>query len=117
VQLGINKDATVIPNAAIQRGSQGTFVYQVKADQTIAVKPVKVTVVEGELSAIEGDVASGDLLVTDGADKLREGAKVELAKHNDQKKSGNKQAGAAADAAASPQAGVKHRDHKRSSAP
>lgn len=80
VQLGINKDATVVPNAAIQRGSQGTFVYQVNADQTIAVKPVKVTVTEGNLTAVEGEIKAGDLLVTDGADKLREGAKVQLAK-------------------------------------
>ena len=80
VQLGVNKDATVVPSAAIQRGSQGTFVYQVNADQTIAVKPVKVTVTEGNLTAVEGEIKAGDLLVTDGADKLREGAKVQLAR-------------------------------------
>ena len=80
VQLGVDKDATVVPSAAIQRGSQGTFVYQVNADQTIAVKPVKVTVTEGNLTAVEGEIKASDLVVTDGADKLREGAKVQLAK-------------------------------------
>ena len=79
VLLGVNKDVLVVPSAAIQRGSQGTFVYLVQPDQTISVKPVKVIVTENESSSIEGDVKAGDLLVTDGADKLRAGAKVKLA--------------------------------------
>ena len=126
VQLGIDKDATVVPNAAVQRGSQGSFVYLVKADQTIAVKPVKVKVTEGELTAVEGDVKAGDLLVTDGADKLREGAKVELAKktdsanHNGHKKSAYSAdlvpEKAAAGQEASQAAGVKQHQHKRQSA-
>ncbi|MEQ1601893.1 MAG: MdtA/MuxA family multidrug efflux RND transporter periplasmic adaptor subunit [Methylophilaceae bacterium] len=82
VLLGVNKDVTVIPNAAIQRGSQGTFVYQVQGDQRVTVKPIKVIVTEGEFSSVEGGVSVGDLLVTSGADKLREGAKVQLGKEN-----------------------------------
>ena len=126
VQLGVNKDATVVPNAAVQRGSQGSFVYLVKADQTIAVKPVKIKVTEGELTAVEGDVKAGDLLVTDGADKLREGAKVELAKkadsasHNDHKKSAHSTdqvpEKTAAGQETSQQSGVKQHQHKRQSA-
>ena len=129
VQLGVNKDATVVPNAAVQRGSQGSFVYLVKADQTIAVKPVKIKVTEGELTAVEGDVKAGDLLVTDGADKLREGAKVELAKkadlanHNGHKKSAHSTDSTdqapektAAGQETSQQSGVKQHQHKRQSA-
>jgi multidrug efflux system membrane fusion protein len=71
-------DATLVPSAAIQRGAPGTFVYVVKSDSTVAVAPVKVGPVQGETTAIESGVAPGDVVVTDGTDKLREGAKVEV---------------------------------------
>ncbi len=113
VLLGINKDVLVVPSAAIQRGSQGTFVYVVQADQTISVKPVKVTVAENESSSIEGDVKAGDLLVTDGADKLRAGAKVKLADKNVRQKASNN--AGASDTAGTKSAGNQPR-HKRPAA-
>lgn len=92
ILLDLKKGAMVVPNSAIQRGSQGTFVYVVKPDQTVTVKPVRVTVSESDLSAIEGEIAAGDLIVTDGADKLREGTKVQVATANGSQKNagGNK---------------------------
>ncbi len=71
-------DATLIPSAAIQRGAPGTFVYVVKDDQTVAVTPIKIGPVQGEVTAIASGLTPGDLVVVDGADKLREGGKVEL---------------------------------------
>ena len=71
-------DATLIPSAAIQRGAPGTFVYVVKDDHTVVVTPVKTGPVQGEVTAITSGLAPGDVVVVDGADKLREGAKVEL---------------------------------------
>jgi multidrug efflux system membrane fusion protein len=71
-------EATLIPSAAIQRGAPGTFVYVVKQDQTVAVTPVKLGPVQAEITAIASGLAPGDVVVVDGADKLREGAKVEL---------------------------------------
>jgi membrane fusion protein, multidrug efflux system len=71
-------DATLIPSAAIQRGAPGTFVYVVKEDKSVAVTPVKLGPVQGEITAIASGLAPGDVVVVDGADKLREGAKVEL---------------------------------------
>ncbi|MEO8344093.1 MAG: MdtA/MuxA family multidrug efflux RND transporter periplasmic adaptor subunit [Betaproteobacteria bacterium] len=71
-------EATLIPSAAIQRGAPGTFVYVVKDDKSVSVTPVKVGPVQGETTAIASGLAVGDLVVIDGADKLREGAKVEL---------------------------------------
>jgi membrane fusion protein, multidrug efflux system len=70
--------ATLVPSAAIQRGAPGTFVYVVKSDNTVSVVPVKLGPVQGEITAIDSGVAVGDTVVVDGADKLREGAKVEL---------------------------------------
>jgi membrane fusion protein, multidrug efflux system len=71
-------DATLIPTAAIQRGAPGTFVYVVKGDKTVSVTPIKLGPAQGEITAVASGLAPGDVVVVDGADKLREGAKVEL---------------------------------------
>jgi multidrug efflux system membrane fusion protein len=76
--LDVKRDAVVIPTVAVQRGSQGTFVYLVKPDQTVAMRPVKLGPAQGDEAAVESGVAAGDVLVVDGADKLREGSKVEV---------------------------------------
>jgi membrane fusion protein, multidrug efflux system len=70
--------ATLVPSAAVLRGSPGTFVYLVKDDKSVSVAPVKLGPVQGETTAIDSGIAPGDLVVVDGTDKLREGAKVEL---------------------------------------
>jgi membrane fusion protein, multidrug efflux system len=70
--------ATLVPSAAVLRGAPGTFVYRVKDDKSVSVAPVKLGPVQGETTAIESGVAPGDMVVVDGTDKLREGAKVEL---------------------------------------
>ena len=71
-------DATLVPSAAIQRGSPGTFVYTVKDDKTVSVQVVNLGPVQGEVTAIASGIEPGAVVVVDGADKLREGAKVEL---------------------------------------
>lgn len=75
----IRKGLTVIPTAAIQRGTQGTFVYVVKDDRSVTVRAVKLGPSQGDDTAIDSGLAPGEMVVVDGADKLREGAKVELA--------------------------------------
>jgi multidrug efflux system membrane fusion protein len=72
------QDATLLPTAAVQRGAPGTFVYAVNEDRSVSVKPVKLGPVQGEVTAVESGIATGATVVVDGADKLREGAKVEL---------------------------------------
>ena len=72
-------NATLLPTAAIQRGTAGTFVYVVKDDLTVAVTPVQIASAQGEVTAIDSGVSVGALVVIDGADRLRDGAKVELA--------------------------------------
>ena len=70
--------ATIAPIAAIQHGSIGAFVYVVKDDNTVTIRPVKQGPVEGEKTAILEGLAPNETLVVDGADKLREGTKVEV---------------------------------------
>jgi multidrug efflux system membrane fusion protein len=90
------KDMTAVPAAAVQRGAQGMFVYVVKDDSTVTVRPVKVGPTEGPFTAIESGVQVGERVVTDGVDRLREGAKIETAerpafdKKDETKKGGRK---------------------------
>jgi multidrug efflux system membrane fusion protein len=80
IQLTVDvlKNAIVIPSSAIQRGAPGTFVYLVKPDDTVTVQKVVLGPSQGESQAITSGLAAGDLVVTDGADKLKNGAKVSL---------------------------------------
>lgn len=75
-------NATLVPSAAIQRGAAGPFVYTVKPDQTVAVAAVKVGPAEGDVTAIDSGIAPGAMVVVDGADRLREGARVEVVVRN-----------------------------------
>jgi membrane fusion protein, multidrug efflux system len=70
--------ATIIPMAAIQRGARGTIAYVVKEDKTISMRPITLGPVENDMVAIDGSIAPGELVVVDGIDRLREGAKVEV---------------------------------------
>jgi membrane fusion protein, multidrug efflux system len=76
--LDTRRGATVVPTAAIQRSPQGTFVYLVKADQTVTVRQVKLGPSEGDETAIDTGLTPGDRVVVEGAERLREGSKVEL---------------------------------------
>ncbi|MES2356101.1 MAG: MdtA/MuxA family multidrug efflux RND transporter periplasmic adaptor subunit [Pseudomonadota bacterium] len=76
--VDVRRGTTVIPSAAIQRGTQGTYVYLAKPDKTVTVRVVKLGPVQGEKTAIDTGLSPGDMVVVDGTDKLREGAKVEL---------------------------------------
>jgi membrane fusion protein, multidrug efflux system len=73
------QDVVLVPNSAIQRGAPGTFVYAVKPDQTVAVEKVKVGPTDGQHIAILTGLEPGESVVVDGADRLRDGAKVTLA--------------------------------------
>ena len=78
LRLDVQRGATVVPTAAIQQSAQGTFVYVVKSDHSATVRPVKVGVTEGDNAAIDSGVSPGEMVVVDGADRLREGIQVAL---------------------------------------
>ena len=78
ILLENRRDAVIVPVAAILRGTQGDFVYVVKADNTVTVRPVKRGPSEADSCVIESGLAAGERVVIDGTDKLREGAKVEM---------------------------------------
>jgi len=76
--LEIKRQAILVASSAIQRGPQGTFVYLVKPDHTVTVRPVSIGVVQGDDTSIASGLAEGDVVVVDGAERLREGSKVDL---------------------------------------
>jgi multidrug efflux system membrane fusion protein len=77
--VDVKKGAVIVPGAAVQRGPQGTFVYVVKADQTVEVRQVTLGPTEGNNAAVEAGLTPGELVVTDGVDKLRAGSTVRAA--------------------------------------
>jgi membrane fusion protein, multidrug efflux system len=78
LQLDTRRGATLVPAAAVQRGVPGTFVYVLKEDRTVALRPVKTGVSEGENVAIDSGLAPGEIVVVEGSDRLRDGAKAEV---------------------------------------
>src|SRR5471032_341963 len=69
---------TVVPVAAIQRGADGSFVFVVTPDKTVTQRNVKTGVQDGNNIQILSGVKPGDTVVVDGADRLRDGADVEI---------------------------------------
>jgi len=69
---------TVVPVAAIQRGADGNFVFVVTPDKTVNQRSVKTGVQDGDNIQILSGVKPGDTVVVDGADRLRDGADVEI---------------------------------------
>jgi membrane fusion protein, multidrug efflux system len=70
--------AMVIPAEAIQRGPKGPFVYAIKADYTVAIRPVSLGVIQEADAVVSSGLAPGELVAVEGADRLREGSKVEV---------------------------------------
>jgi membrane fusion protein, multidrug efflux system len=70
------QNITLLANSAIQRNSQGTYVWLVSPDQTVSVRPITVGTTEGDESEITSGLQPGDTVVTVGVDRLEEGGKV-----------------------------------------
>ena len=76
--IGIKKGTVVVPTAALQQSTRGTFVYVVTPELTAAVRAVKIGPAEGDNVSVDEGLLPGEFVVVEGADRLREGNKVEL---------------------------------------
>lgn len=72
----------VVPAAAIERGSSGAFVYVVNSDSTVSVRGVTLGAADGDVQAVTQGLKVGEVVVTDGADRLKDGADVIVPKQN-----------------------------------
>ena len=79
MKLDTLHDVVIVPSAAVQRGSQGMFVYVVKPDNTVELRTVALGPLDGQRQAINSGLRAGETVVTDGVDRLRPGAQVEVA--------------------------------------
>ena len=70
--------ATLAPNAAIQLGASGNFVYLLNVDSTVSKRDVTTGPTDGKRTAIASGLKAGDKVVIDGVDRLRDGAKVKV---------------------------------------
>jgi membrane fusion protein, multidrug efflux system len=69
------RGATLVPSAAVQRNTQGAFVYQVNNDQTVSLHTITVGTTDGNTTAVQG-LKPGDVIAVDNFDKLQDGMKV-----------------------------------------
>ena len=97
--------AVLVPTPAVQTGAPGDYVYLVNADQSVSVHKVTPGPIDGANTAILSGLAQGQMVVTDGMDRLSDGAKIKIAAPKP----------AAADAAAPPGGSQSH-GHTKSSA-
>jgi membrane fusion protein, multidrug efflux system len=68
---------TIIPAPAIQRTSQSTFVFVVQPDSTVKSRNVHIALTVGNNIGIDNGLNPGEIVVTDGQDKLQDGTKVD----------------------------------------
>jgi membrane fusion protein, multidrug efflux system len=76
--IDVLKNAVVVPASTIQRGSQGTFLYVVKENQTAELRPVTIKTTEGNDVALASGVEAGEMVVLEGMDKIQDGARVDV---------------------------------------
>jgi membrane fusion protein, multidrug efflux system len=70
------QNTTRVPVPAVQRGEPGTYVYVINANNTVSVRPVKLGPTDGGFTAVMSGLQPGEKVVTDGTDRLRDGALV-----------------------------------------
>src|SRR5438067_8286735 len=102
VQLLVDmlRGADLVPNAAVQRGAPGTFVYLVKPDETAAAQPVTLGPGNEQRTVVTKGLEPGQIVVVDGADRLKDGAKVRVTRNAAPAASQPAEDGAAAPSAA-----------------
>ncbi len=104
---------TLAPNAAIQLGASGDFVYLLNDDATVSKRDIAIGPTDGKHTVITSGLKAGDKVVIDGVDRLRDGAKVKMVDHP---AAGSGQAGAGAgpgSAARVPRRGPRRRNGQR----
>jgi membrane fusion protein, multidrug efflux system len=92
--LEIRRNTTALPAVAIQRGPQGTYVFTVKPDNTVEIRPVTVAFTQDNVTSIASGIAPNEVVVTDGQDKLQAGSKIEIrpgAQNQPQRAAGSQQ--------------------------
>jgi multidrug efflux system membrane fusion protein len=83
VLLETKRGVVAIPSAGVQHGRSGTFSFVVNKDNTVTQRDIVVGTVQGSKTEVVSGLALGEVVVVDGADKLRDGAKVDVSSNSD----------------------------------
>ncbi len=83
--IDTNRDAVIVPAAAVQRGPSSAYVYVVQPDEKVKLRNVEVGLTEGADTAISTGIVPGEIVVTDGIDKLKDGAIVSTKEAKDRR--------------------------------
>ena len=78
------QNVVTVPTAAIQRGAPGSYVYVINADNTVSVRQISTGAVDKDRTAVNSGLSAGERVVIDGADRLRDGVRVNVASPNGQ---------------------------------
>ena len=78
VLISTLRQVVVVPTAAVQRGPDGTFVYVVKDDSTVAMRPIMVSRQDDQQAVVASGVQTGERVVTTGFGRLADGSRVEV---------------------------------------
>jgi len=120
LQLTTRKDAVVVPTPAVLRGPKGPYVYVIKEDRTVEMRPVVVGLIEGEQSIIDSGVQPEETVVVDGSSKLQPGGKVRTGEGKPQSEAKPQEGAApptgAAPPADAPPAEPEHKHRKKNEA-
>jgi multidrug efflux system membrane fusion protein len=76
--LSSDRDAIVVPTAAVQTGQDGQYVFVIKKDQSAELRPVKVSRTDGADTIVASGLQADEVVVTDGHLRLTPGAKVTI---------------------------------------
>ena len=76
--LDVKHGVVLVPSVAIQRSPKGAFVYVIKPDKTASVRTVTVGVTDADTAEVDSGLQVDESVVVDGADRLRDGSRVEL---------------------------------------
>ena len=77
LQVTVHEHALLLPADAIQFGSDGRFVWQIKEDDTVVIQPIEIMNSDGTSTMLRSGLAAGDWVVVEGVDRLRSGSKIE----------------------------------------
>lgn len=73
-------NTVLVPTPAVQTGAPGNYVFLVNADDTVSVQKITPGPSDGQYTAVLSGLSSGQRVVTDGTDRLSDGAKIRVAK-------------------------------------
>ena len=83
--LTTREKGLTVPASVVQRGPKGAYVFVIKDDQTVDMRPVKVAQTEDGTALLDEGVKNGERVVVDGQYKLQAGSKVTLSNENGDK--------------------------------